>query len=358
MIRDAERAGPRPGADGSAWHRLATVSLALLVAAIVATGCGDDEAATEPLGAPEPGISEITSDPAQYVGQSVELRGEVSEIFFLPGGFLLDESDGGGDDLIVYDMILPLGVGEGDEVEVRGTVRLVDQDFREEADDQFFDDFAFDDVQGQAAIDASSIDPTASDTAAVGDFDTLDANGDSYLDNDEIAERADATGVFEDWDADADSELDRDEIAGNAFGLWDRDGNQKISEEEWETATKLWYPEDPDLVVFDDADGDGDSEVDADEFTERFDFSALGEEWNSPTLDKTTFKRRTSASTTPMGMAGSPRTSGRTARPPSARRLSLSSDPPRGRATHAQAAAALPPAPRAAPDAPDAPAGA
>lgn len=291
MIRNVEHAGPRPGGDGSGWRRLPTVALALVVAAIGATGCGDDEAATEPLSdINEPGISEVTSDPAQYVGQNVELRGEVSEIFFLPGGFLLDESDGGGDDLIVYDMILPVGVGEGDEVEVRGTVRLVDEDFREEADDQFFDDFSFDDVQGQAAIDARVIDPTASDTAAVGDFDTLDVNGDSYLDNDEIAERADATGVFEAWDADADSELDRDEIAGNAFGLWDRDGNRKISEEEWETATDLWYPEDPDLVVFDDADGDGDSEVDADEFAERFDFSALGERWDSPTLDKTTFK--------------------------------------------------------------------
>lgn len=179
---------------------------------------------------------------------------------------------------------------EGDEVEVRGTVRLVDEDFREEVDDQFFDDFDFDEVQGQAAIQASAIDPTASDAATVGDFDTLDANGDSYLDNDEIAERADATGVLEAWDADADSELDRDEIAGNAFELWDRDGNERISEEEWEIATELWYPQDPDFAVFGDVDGDGDSEVDADEFAEGFDISALGEEWTSTPLDVNAFK--------------------------------------------------------------------
>lgn len=282
---------PNRGGARSAGPRLSAL-LALLIAAIVAAGCGDDEAATEPdaIEATEPGISEITSDPLRYVGQNVDLRGEVSEIFFLPGGFLLDESDGGGDDLIVYDMILPLGVTEGDEVEVRGTVRLVDEDFREEVDDQFFDDFDFDDVQGQAAIQASLIDPTASDAATVGDFDTLDANGDSYLDNDEIAERADATGVLEAWDADADSELDRDEIVGNAFELWDRDGNERISEEEWETATELWYPQDPDFAVFGDVDGDGDSEVDADEFAEGFDISALGEEWTSTPLDVNAFK--------------------------------------------------------------------
>lgn len=188
-------------------------------------------------------------------------------------------------------MILPLGVTEGDEVEVRGTVRLVDEDFREAVDDQFFDDLDFDDVQGQAAIQSSLIDPTASDTATVGDFDTLDANGDSYLDNDEISEGADATGVFEAWDADADSEIDADELAGNAFELWDRDGNGKVSEEEWETATELWYPEEPDFAVFADADGDGDSEVDADEFAESLDLSALGEEWAATPLDQTTFKR-------------------------------------------------------------------
>lgn len=75
--------------------------LALLVAAIVATGCGGDE--PDVSATTEPGISEITSDALQYVGQNVDLRGEVSEIFFLPGGFLLDESEGGGDDLIVEE---------------------------------------------------------------------------------------------------------------------------------------------------------------------------------------------------------------------------------------------------------------
>ena len=261
------------------------VTVALVVAAIVAVGCGDDEPATDP------DISDITSEPAQYVGENVDVRGEVSDIFYLQGGFMLDESDGGGDDLIVYDMILPIGVTEGDQVQVQGTVRLVDDDFRAQAGDQFFDDLAFKDIEGQAAIQATSIvDPSAPATAAAQEFDTLDANGDSYLDNDEIRESADVSGTFDAWNADADSELDPDQITANAFRLWDRDANGKLSEDEWETGTELWYPDDAKVVVFDDVDGDGDSELDADEFAERFDVSALGETWTSNTLDENEFK--------------------------------------------------------------------
>lgn len=123
------------------------------------------------------------------------------------------------------------------------------------------------------------------------DFATLDANGDSYLDADEVAEWADDDGFFEQWDADADSELDRDEIAGNAFNLWDSDGNGKITAAEWEKGTDLWYPDASRPVVLDDWDGDGDSELDADEFKERFDSSVLGESWRADTLDERTFKR-------------------------------------------------------------------
>lgn len=179
----------------------------------------------------------------------------------------------------------------GGEIEVEGTVRLVDDDFRSEADEQFFDDLAFKDIERQAAIDATTIvDPSAPAATTTG-FGTLDANGDSYLDNDEIRESADVDGVFDTWNADADSELDRDQIAGNAFRLWDRDADRKISAEEWRSGAELWYPEDVDLVVFDDADGDGDSELDADEFAERCDVSGLGEAWTPPSFDKTRFKR-------------------------------------------------------------------
>ena len=286
MNRSERREAHGHRSDCSAWHRLPVVLALLIVAAALVTGCGDDEPAADP------DISDITSDPGDYVGKRVELRGDVSEIFYLQGGFMLDESDGGGDDLIVYDMILPLGVTEGDEVRVEGTVRLVDEDFREQAGDQFFDDLAFDEIEGQAAIDASSIvDPTAAAPATVTNFDTLDANGDSYLDNDEIGESADASGAFDAWNADRDSELDRDDIAGNAFRLWDRDGDKKVSEKEWEAGTELWYPDDADLVAFADVDADGDSELDADELSERFDVSALGEGWDSDTLDKRTFKQ-------------------------------------------------------------------
>ncbi|MDQ4132731.1 MAG: hypothetical protein M3179_05865 [Actinomycetota bacterium] len=144
-----------------------------------------------------------------------------------------------------------------------------------------------DDADDEATGDSAGT--TAPSAAA--DFGTLDANGDSYLDVDEIAEWADDGGIYEQWNADADSELDRDEIAGNAFNLWDADGNGTISEAEWVKGTDLWYPEGPNPVIFGDWDGDRDSELDADEFKERFDSSQLGESWRVEPLDEQTFQR-------------------------------------------------------------------
>lgn len=141
-----------------------------------------------------------------------------------------------------------------------------------------------DDVEEPAAA------PVTTATVDTGRFSALDANGDSYLDVDEVAEWKDREGVFTRWDADKDSELDRDEIAGNAFSLWDADRNGKISETEWKQGTDLWYPTRVNPGVYGDWDGDGDSELDLDEFKERFDFSALGESWGARSIDKQTFK--------------------------------------------------------------------
>lgn len=138
--------------------------------------------------------------------------------------------------------------------------------------------------------DDVTVAPTTAPPAERNEFSTLDRNGDSYLDADEVAEWRDRDGVFTRWDADADSELDRDEIAGNAFSLWDADNNNKISQEEWRQGTDLWYPQGVDVRVYSDWDRDGDSELDTDEFKERFDFSALGESWTAPSLDKESFK--------------------------------------------------------------------
>ena len=132
------------------------------------------------------------------------------------------------------------------------------------------------------AVDSAVDDPVT--------FGTLDANGDSYLDVDEIAESADDNGLFDAWDADADSELDPDEVSGNAFELWDTDGNGTVSEAEWKAGTALWYPDGARLAVFSDWDSDGDSELDTDEFSERFDVSALGEAWTSGPVGESTFR--------------------------------------------------------------------
>ncbi len=143
-----------------------------------------------------------------------------------------------------------------------------------------------DDGEDNAVAPTTTAPPVGADN-----FSTLDRNGDSYLDADEVAEWKDRDSVFTRWDADADSELDRDEIAGNAFSLWDADANNKISQEEWRQGTELWYPEGVDLRVYSDWDRDGDSELDTDEFKERFDYSPLGESWSAPSLDEERFKR-------------------------------------------------------------------
>lgn len=140
--------------------------------------------------------------------------------------------------------------------------------------------------------DEPDVEPGAADsdvTEDVADFDTLDANEDSSLDADELAEWTDDVGTFEEWDIDSDSELDTDEISRNTFEVWDQDRDGIISEEEWQRSAQTWYPNDPDLIVFQDVDGDGDSEIDADEFAEGFDFSVLGESWTSDSLDKEAF---------------------------------------------------------------------
>lgn len=97
------------------------------------------------------------------------------------------------------------------------------------------------------------------DTAATvdDDLDTVDANGDSYLDGDEVAEWVDDAGFFGEWDIDADSELDFEEISGNAFELWDLDNSGAISESEWERSVEVWYPAGYDVVAFADWDADG-----------------------------------------------------------------------------------------------------
>lgn len=148
-----------------------------------------------------------------------------------------------------------------------------------------------DPVAVDETVDETIDDDPIDDTAGVDDFDTLDANGDSSLDEDEIAEWVDEEGVFDQWDSDADSELDEDEIHGNAFALWDSDGDGTITETEWQTGSELFLPADGEVVAMDDLDGDGDSELDADEFAEGFDVSLLGETWSADSLDETAFKQ-------------------------------------------------------------------
>lgn len=70
--------------------------------------------------------------------------------------------------------------------------------------------------------------------------------------------------------------------------------NKKIDESEWRREPNLWYPDGVTHTTYADWDGEGDSELDLDEFAERFDFSALGKHpaWPTPGLDRYTQARR------------------------------------------------------------------
>lgn len=132
---------------------------------------------------------------------------------------------------------------------------------------------------------------SASVTANDADFPTLDASGDSSLDADEVAEWVDESGTFDTWDVDSDSELDRDEITDNAFQLWDTTNDSTLSQKEWEAGTDLWYPDNLQHLTYGDWDGDGDSEVDADEFSKKFDLSRLGGAWHVDSFNEDTFRK-------------------------------------------------------------------
>lgn len=121
---------------------------------------------------------------------------------------------------------------------------------------------------------------TAASTAvAQQGFETLDADGDSYLDADELAEWVDDEGMFTRWDIDGDSEVDADEVNEAIYTILDLDDDDVLSEAEWTTGAMYLYPDDVDPGIFTDWDLDGDSELDLDEVAEGLDVTNWNEDW-------------------------------------------------------------------------------
>ena len=78
-----------------------------------------------------------------------------------------------------------------------------------------------------------------------GYYDRWDTNADGFLDETEWEAgrgryMGDYTGAFGDWDMDADNRLSEDEFRTGAYGYFDRDQNRMINEEEY----NAWYRED------------------------------------------------------------------------------------------------------------------
>lgn len=135
-----------------------------------------------------------------------------------------------------------------------------------------------------AVPDGSGVDADAGTIT----FDMLDADRDSYLDMAEMPALV-HRGVFKDWDADADSALDRNEIADTAFQVFDDDGNGVVTGREWVANAPRWLPRGTTVEPLLEFDADGDSELDVDEFAAILGGATFGDVWADAPLDEARF---------------------------------------------------------------------
>ena len=93
-----------------------------------------------------------------------------------------------------------------------------------------------------------------------------DMNTDRVLDRDEFGTWVDE----QDWDA-----WDEESFTETTFSLWDENDDGVLTESEWRESTDRWYGADVDFGVWADWDGDGDSELDANEVRESMEAHGL-----------------------------------------------------------------------------------
>lgn len=67
-----------------------------------------------------------------------------------------------------------------------------------------------------------------------------DADRDERLNSEEFSTWFDESGEYDRWDADSDGAVSEDEFYTSAFAVWDRDGDQRLSEAEWQQGTAAW----------------------------------------------------------------------------------------------------------------------
>jgi hypothetical protein len=93
----------------------------------------------------------------------------------------------------------------------------------------------------------------------------LDADGSDFLDRGEVTAWWNDVKADLGWDADTEEGLSREELVEGVRDVWDLDDDGRVTEEEWRDAAEdVW----DDTGAFTDWDGDGDSELDANELKE------------------------------------------------------------------------------------------
>jgi hypothetical protein len=125
---------------------------------------------------------------------------------------------------------------------------------------------------GSPDRDAYAGSPEEGETAAEGEatpgtaWSEWDADGSDFLDREEVSAWWDDVQADLAWDADTEEGLSREEFVEGVRGAWDLDDDGRVTEEEWRDASDdVWGDE---AGAFADWDGDGDSELDANEVSE------------------------------------------------------------------------------------------
>jgi hypothetical protein len=107
------------------------------------------------------------------------------------------------------------------------------------------------------------------------DYGEWDMDADDALGIEEFRSWWNEQDFFDDWRADEDEGITREQFAERLHVEWDTNGDDVVSEVEWQEGTDTWFAGDVEDGAWDDWDGDGDSELDANEVAEGLERNGL-----------------------------------------------------------------------------------
>ena len=119
-----------------------------------------------------------------------------------------------------------------------------------------------------------------------------DADGDNteeeILDNNAFRSSFSTSPYYRQWNADNDKVVDRGEFAQGFFRTIDKDGDNALSKEEWQTAQEAYFGSESmaDYQTLDVWDQNGDQQVQAEEFGQVLDQTDYYSEWDEDGSDQ------------------------------------------------------------------------